>query len=72
MARTRDEIAAKDNEIYESAKAPRAPITVLSFENMSLLKEPGWQPLGVEWVSGLVMELLIQHGRKRQPDRTDE
>jgi len=26
----------------------------------------------VERVSGLVMELLIQHGWKRQPDRTDE
>jgi hypothetical protein len=72
MARTPEEITAKAGEIYDFAKPSSTPLVVASFASMNLLKEDGWQPVDVEKVIERIMDLLIQHGWNRQPDRTGE
>lgn len=68
MLRTPDDIAAKAREIYDLAKVSHAPLSVMSQENRNLTRETGWELEDVELVTEQVMELLILHGWKRQPN----
>ncbi|HEY2413110.1 MAG TPA: hypothetical protein VGI40_12750 [Pirellulaceae bacterium] len=72
MGRSPAEIAATAREIYDRAKISHTPLSVLSQENRNLSRESGWELEDVERVTEQVMEMLIRHGWKRQPDRSDD
>jgi hypothetical protein len=66
MARLPDEIESVAHEIFGMTKGSSTPLTMFGFEIMNLLRQMDWQPQDVEQVGGLVIELLMQHGWKRQ------
>jgi hypothetical protein len=65
MAKTKQDIDAKVQEIYGLIKGSSTPIIALSLHTTRLCGKEGWLAEEVEHVSSEVMGLLIKHGWKK-------